>query len=104
MPLMYVRCDVTKAELAVSPTELRKALSALEGEHIFRLGEMNDAGEVLEVLWSCMHEVPLKTEEDIMICRKTPALVDAFFGLDIHEYLHCVACKKVMFLLPLEHY
>ena len=37
----------------VSPNELRKALSALPGE-LFRVGEMNDAGEVLLKIYDCI--------------------------------------------------
>jgi len=81
----------------VSPTELREALSAVEGQQIFRLGEMNDAGEVLGVLWSCMqdaHEKAFRKHGRGSKPWKSLALVDEMFGLEVHEVMVCSKCQK----------
>lgn len=70
----------------------------MEGQQIFRLGEMNDAGEVLAVLWSCMHdahEQAYKRHERSSKPWKSLALVDEMFGLEVHEVMACSRCKKV---------
>jgi len=81
----------------VSPTELREALSAVEGQQIFRLGEMNDAAEVLGVLWGCMHdahEQAFRKRERSAKPWRSLALVDEMFGLEVHEVMSCSKCHK----------
>jgi hypothetical protein len=82
----------------VSPTELREALSAVEGQQIFRLGEMNDAAEVLGVLWGCMHEAheeAHRRRERSAKPWRSLALVDEMFGLEVNEVMACEQCHKV---------
>ena len=85
----------------MSPTELREALSAVEGQQIFRLGEMNDAGEVLAVLWTCMHNAHEEAyRRNVRSSRpwRSLALVDEMFGLEVHEVMVCKNCGKARFL------
>eukprot|EP00192_Tetraselmis_astigmatica_P005526 CAMPEP_0117673744 /NCGR_PEP_ID=MMETSP0804-20121206/14645_1 /TAXON_ID=1074897 /ORGANISM="Tetraselmis astigmatica, Strain CCMP880" /LENGTH=515 /DNA_ID=CAMNT_0005482521 /DNA_START=1 /DNA_END=1548 /DNA_ORIENTATION=+ len=85
------------AKRVVSPTELREALSAVEGQQIFRLGEMNDASEVLAVLWACMqqaHEQAYQRNGRSSRPWRSLALVDEMFGLQIHEVMICKHCHK----------
>eukprot|EP00887_Chlorella_sp_A99_P005108 scaffold25.g5108.t1 len=70
----------------VNPTRLREALSALPGRQ-FKVGEMNDAGEVLLTLYERINKV--------CAAAGRASEPDAIFGLHVAEALACAACGCV---------
>ncbi|KAK9808861.1 hypothetical protein WJX72_005355 [[Myrmecia] bisecta] len=71
---------------AVAPTALREALADLSGRS-FELGEMNDASEVLLVLYEA-----LKGAQDSKGVPEEQQLVERSFGLHVTEAVCCGAC------------
>ncbi|KAK9808996.1 hypothetical protein WJX72_007602 [[Myrmecia] bisecta] len=71
---------------AVAPTALREALADLTGCS-FELGEMNDASEVLLVLYEA-----LKGAQDSKGVPEEQQLVERSFGLHVTEAVCCGAC------------
>ncbi|KAL4450742.1 hypothetical protein ABPG77_001098 [Micractinium sp. CCAP 211/92] len=69
----------------VDPTPLREALAALPGQQ-FRVGEMNDAAEVLLAIYERVMEVAAG--------RGRPAGIEPTFGLSVREEVHCPSCSK----------
>ncbi|KAL4433789.1 hypothetical protein ABPG75_000230 [Micractinium tetrahymenae] len=67
----------------VDPSQLRQALSVESGEQ-FRVGEMNDAGEVLLTLY----------ERTISMGAAAELAVKSIFGLPVEEQVDCVHCGK----------
>ncbi|KAK9804439.1 hypothetical protein WJX73_000629 [Symbiochloris irregularis] len=67
----------------VDPSVLREALADVDGGRPFRLGEMNDAAEVLAALYDAMAHVPGGTQ-----------LVDDCFGMRVQESVYCAPCAK----------
>ena len=66
----------------VSPNELREALSALPGE-LFRVGEMNDAGEVLLAIYDCIRG----ESSEVRHGEGTPVII-----IGIQRELHTPVC------------
>ncbi|MEW5304043.1 MAG: hypothetical protein WDW36_006678 [Sanguina aurantia] len=104
------------ARSTVDPSELREALDAQPG-YQFHIGEMSDPSEVLLLIYECMSKVPA-LRWAVAAPAHTPAtadggggggatgggggggggdvpMVDAVFGLRLHEALHCEACPVV---------
>lgn len=73
----------------VNPTALREALDALPG-HRFRIGEMNDASEVLGAVYDCLRDVPR-----LVHAQYGTPVVEDFFGLKMWEHVKCGACGVV---------
>ncbi|KAL6559455.1 hypothetical protein OROGR_004572 [Orobanche gracilis] len=83
---------------AVGPTSLRVALSNLYPDsNFFQEGQMNDATEVLGVIFCCLHQsfTPASTAsvtnsvESISTCS---CIAHSTFGLDISEKMSCQNC------------
>ncbi|KAK4768107.1 hypothetical protein SAY87_003248 [Trapa incisa] len=91
---------------AIAPTSLRIALSNLYPEsNFFQKGQMNDASEVLGVIFDCLHRsfVWLSNVSDNELvesnnvgtwdCKDIKAcLVHSLFGMDIFERMNCYSC------------
>jgi hypothetical protein len=71
--------------VAVDPTPLREALAALPG-HNFRVGEMNDAAEVL----LCIYEKAIEAAKSL---GRTSG-IEQTFGLEVHEAVNCSRCRR----------
>ncbi|KAL4433799.1 hypothetical protein ABPG75_000240 [Micractinium tetrahymenae] len=69
----------------VDPTPLREALAALPGRQ-FRMGEMNDAAEVLLSIYERVMEAASQ--------MGLPAGIKPTFGLSVREEVHCSHCGK----------
>ncbi|PSC67694.1 Inactive ubiquitin carboxyl-terminal hydrolase 54 isoform A [Micractinium conductrix] len=67
----------------VDPTPLRHALSALPGQQ-YRVGEMNDAGEVLLTLY----------ERAMGVSEGAASAVNEIFGLPVSECVRCHKCGR----------
>lgn len=88
---------------AIAPTALRVALSTVcSQKEIFQEAQMNDASEVLGVIFDCLHKaftlnaVP-ETSSDVGFwkCHETtPCIAHSLFGLDIAMQMNCQACGK----------
>ncbi|KAK4781982.1 hypothetical protein SAY86_016084 [Trapa natans] len=92
---------------AVAPTSLRMALSNLYPEsNFFQKGQMNDASEVLGVIFDCLHQsfVQLSNVSDnesvesntvgTWDCKDIKAcLVHSLFGMNIFERMNCYNCS-----------
>ncbi|CAH9078776.1 unnamed protein product [Cuscuta europaea] len=97
-------CLDTQRE-AVAPTSLRTALSNLYPDsNFFQEGEMNDASEVLDVIFDCLHQSftsDLGSSEtkstsrrlDSWDCTNSACIVHSIFGMDIFEKMLCPKCK-----------
>ncbi|KAH6807637.1 Ubiquitin carboxyl-terminal hydrolase-related protein [Perilla frutescens var. frutescens] len=83
---------------AVAPTSLRVALSNLYPDsNFFQEGQMNDASEVLGVIFHCLHRSftpPLDVSDTEPVdgkCRG-PCIAHLIFGMDILERMNCYNC------------
>ncbi|KAL6901790.1 hypothetical protein ACP4OV_004666 [Aristida adscensionis] len=101
--------DLTKASKgqaeAVAPTSLRIALSkSYPNSKFFQEGQMNDASEVLGVIFECLHKsytsrvvCHSKSLEKNSIgswdCTNTSCIAHSLFGMDIYERMNCHNCK-----------
>ncbi|KAK9995942.1 hypothetical protein SO802_020628 [Lithocarpus litseifolius] len=91
---------------AVAPSSLRIALSKLYPEsNFFQEAQMNDASEVLAVIFDCLHrsfttggstvsdtesvESNCKGSWD---CANNSCIVHSLFGMDIFERMNCYSC------------
>ncbi|GAB2269918.1 hypothetical protein Dimus_004836 [Dionaea muscipula] len=94
----------TKRE-AVAPTSLRIALSHLYPEsNFFQEGQMNDASEVLAVIFQCLHksftpEAGSSDSESVESnclgswdCNSRGCIAHSLFGMDIFERMNCYNC------------
>ncbi|KAK1313033.1 hypothetical protein QJS10_CPA06g00634 [Acorus calamus] len=101
--LSLASADVQKEPVA--PTSLRIALSKLYPEsNFFQQAQMNDASEVLEVIFDCIHQSYASgsdnansiSEDSTSIgkCDSTSntCLAHAIFGLNIREQIKCRYC------------
>ncbi|KAM0043851.1 putative tetratricopeptide-like helical domain superfamily, ubiquitin specific protease [Helianthus debilis subsp. tardiflorus] len=90
---------------AVAPTSLRIALSKLYPDsNFFQEAQMNDASEVLGVIFDCLHKSFTSVtgisgtelvENNIMgswECINKACTAHSIFGLDIYERMNCYSC------------
>uniref|UniRef100_J3LKB7 USP domain-containing protein n=2 Tax=Oryza brachyantha TaxID=4533 RepID=J3LKB7_ORYBR len=89
---------------AVAPTSLRIALSkSYPDSKFFQEGQMNDASEVLEVIFQCLHrsytshtDLQVKSHEVNCIgswdCASSSCVAHGLFGMDIYERMNCQSC------------
>ncbi|KAJ6882109.1 hypothetical protein NC651_028657 [Populus alba x Populus x berolinensis] len=91
---------------AVAPTSLRIALSNLyPNSNFFQEGQMNDASEVLAVIFDCLHRafttglhgsdsesVECSGMESWECTKKNACIVHSLFGMDISEQMNCQSC------------
>uniref|UniRef100_A0ACD5WGW4 Uncharacterized protein n=1 Tax=Avena sativa TaxID=4498 RepID=A0ACD5WGW4_AVESA len=89
---------------AVAPTSLRIALSkSYPNNRFFQEGQMNDASEVLGVIFECLHksytslaDFHVKSHEKISIgswdCASTSCIAHCLFGMDVYERMNCHSC------------
>ncbi|CAH9140297.1 unnamed protein product [Cuscuta epithymum] len=97
-------CLDTQRE-AVAPTSLRTALSNLYPDsNFFQEGEMNDASEVLDAIFDCLHQSfasdlgsaetkSTSTRLDSWDCTNCACIVHSIFGMDIFEKMLCPKCN-----------
>ncbi|CAA0836080.1 Ubiquitin carboxyl-terminal hydrolase-related protein [Striga hermonthica] len=89
----------------VAPTSLRVALSNLYPDSsFFQKGQMNDASEVLGVIFSCLHRsfTPASVVTDTKLvdtsctgswdCTNASCIAHSIFGMDIFERMNCYNC------------
>ncbi|XP_010256018.1 PREDICTED: uncharacterized protein LOC104596511 isoform X2 [Nelumbo nucifera] len=89
----------------VAPTCLRIALSNLYPDsNFFQEGQMNDASEVLAVIFDCLHQSftsgsgvhDAESEESNCLgswdCVNNACIVHTLFGMDIFERMNCYSC------------
>ncbi|KAL8140761.1 hypothetical protein V2J09_006782 [Rumex salicifolius] len=84
-------------ERAVSPACLRVALSNLYPENnFFQEGEMNDASEVLSVIFECLHQsvtsTPVTSGMGSWDCFDSACIAHSLFGMNIYERMNCFNC------------
>ncbi|KAH6837431.1 Ubiquitin carboxyl-terminal hydrolase-related protein [Perilla frutescens var. hirtella] len=90
---------------SVTPTSLRVALSNLYPEsNFFQEGQMNDASEVLGVIFNCLHRSfthgPHESELGSVDstgtgswdCTNASCIAHSLFGMDIFERMNCYNC------------
>ncbi|XP_024045653.1 uncharacterized protein LOC18048599 isoform X2 [Citrus clementina] len=90
---------------AVAPTSLRIALSNLYPDsNFFQEAQMNDASEVLAVIFDCLHRsfTPGSNVSDTESvesncmgswdCTNSACIVHSLFGMDIFERMNCYSC------------
>uniref|UniRef100_A0A1D1YV94 Inactive ubiquitin carboxyl-terminal hydrolase 54 n=1 Tax=Anthurium amnicola TaxID=1678845 RepID=A0A1D1YV94_9ARAE len=90
---------------AVAPTCLRTALSNFYPDrNFFQEAQMNDASEVLEVIFDCLHQSftssvrghTTESEESNGMgswdCTSNSCMVHKLFGMDIFEQMNCSNC------------
>lgn len=90
---------------AVAPTCLRIALSNLYPDsNFFQEGQMNDASEVLSVIFACLHRshtsevraIDTESEESNCMgswdCTSDGCIAHTIFGMDIFEQMNCHSC------------
>ncbi|KAG2679123.1 hypothetical protein I3843_11G036300 [Carya illinoinensis] len=90
---------------AVAPTSLRIALSNLYPDsNFFQEAQMNDASEVLAVIFDCLHRSFItgltasdteSVESDCTgswDCANNSCIVHSLFGMDIFERMNCYNC------------
>ncbi|CAK7322898.1 unnamed protein product [Dovyalis caffra] len=91
---------------AVAPTSLRIALSNLyPNSNFFQEGQMNDASEVLAVIFECLHRaftsglngsnsesMEHSGMESWECTKKNACIVHSLFGMDISEQMNCQSC------------
>ncbi|CAL4912733.1 unnamed protein product [Urochloa decumbens] len=101
--------DLSKASKgqgeAVAPTSLRIALSkSYPNSKFFQEGQMNDASEVLGVIFECLHKsytsrtvCHSKSHEKNFIgswdCANISCIAHSLFGMDVYERMNCQNCK-----------
>ncbi|CAI0549437.1 unnamed protein product [Linum tenue] len=101
--LSHASIDVRRE--AVAPTSLRLALSNLYPDsHFFQEAQMNDASEVLAVIFDCLHQAFTSgssvsdsdsVESNSMgswDCTNNNCLVHSIFGMDVFERMNCYSC------------
>nr|XP_023905859.1 uncharacterized protein LOC112017633 isoform X2 [Quercus suber] len=95
-----------KRREAVAPSSLRIALSKLYPEsNFFQEAQMNDASEVLAVIFDCLHRsfttggsIVSDTEsvesncKGSWDCANNSCIVHSLFGMDIFERMNCYSC------------
>jgi hypothetical protein len=77
----------------VNPTPLREALSDMT-HRSFRVGEMNDANELLDTFYDCIALADGSTASS-SIPGTRGTIVDTSFGLMVSEAVRCMQCGKV---------
>ncbi|KAJ6839604.1 uncharacterized protein M6B38_314385 [Iris pallida] len=88
---------------AVAPTSLRIALSNLYPDsNFFQEAQMNDASEVLAVIFNCLHQsftsTKCETESQGSNCMGTwdcasnTCIAHILFGMNIFEQMNCYSC------------
>ncbi|VFR01276.1 unnamed protein product [Cuscuta campestris] len=91
---------------AVAPNSLRIALSNLYPDsNFFQEGQMNDASEVLGVIFDCLHQsftsalgaCDLESADssgslDSRDCTNSACIVHSLFGMDVFERMNCYQC------------
>ncbi|KAJ4836507.1 hypothetical protein Tsubulata_036210 [Turnera subulata] len=90
---------------AVAPTSLRIALSNLYPDSsFFQEAQMNDASEVLAVIFDCLHQAftsgsSVSDSESVESnctgswdCTNSACIVHSLFGMDIFERMNCYSC------------
>ncbi|KAL8457300.1 hypothetical protein ACS0TY_035232 [Phlomoides rotata] len=83
---------------AVAPTSLRVALSNLYPDsNFFQEGQMNDASEVLGVIFNCLHQAftPASVASDKESADGSctgPCIAHSIFGMDMLERMNCYNC------------
>lgn len=90
---------------AVAPTQLRIALSNLYPDsNFFREAQMNDASEVLAVIFDCLHRAFASTTSNSDAeseesncsgswdCANSACIAHNLFGMDIFERMNCYNC------------
>ncbi|GKV14151.1 hypothetical protein SLEP1_g25062 [Rubroshorea leprosula] len=90
---------------AVTPTPLRIALSNLYPDsNFFQEAQMNDASEVLAVIFDCLHhsftlDSSVSDAESVdsrckgsWDCANSACIVHSLFGMDIFEQMNCYNC------------
>ncbi|GAB2240662.1 hypothetical protein Droror1_Dr00021180 [Drosera rotundifolia] len=90
---------------AVAPSSLRIALSQLYPEsNFFQEGQMNDASEVLAVIFQCLHKsftpaTGISDTESVESnslgswdCDNSACIAHSLFGMDIFERMNCYNC------------
>ncbi|KAL5814025.1 hypothetical protein ACOSQ4_024666 [Xanthoceras sorbifolium] len=90
---------------AVAPTSLRIALSNLYPDsNFFQEAQMNDASEVLAVIFDCLHQsftpgTSISDAESVESnctgawdCTNNACIVHSLFGMDIFEQMYCQHC------------
>lgn len=101
--------DLSKASKgqgeAVAPTSLRIALSkSYPNSKFFQEGQMNDASEVLGVIFECLHKSYTsrtvshgKSHEKNCVgswdCANISCIAHNLFGMDVYERMNCHNCK-----------
>uniref|UniRef100_A0A6V7QUF2 USP domain-containing protein n=1 Tax=Ananas comosus var. bracteatus TaxID=296719 RepID=A0A6V7QUF2_ANACO len=89
---------------AVSPTSLRTALSNLYPDSkFFQEGQMNDASEVLAVVFECLHKSYTSSDcnaeshdsktSGVWDCANNTCIAHSLFGMDISEQMSCRSCS-----------
>ncbi|XP_062216714.1 uncharacterized protein LOC133916856 isoform X2 [Phragmites australis] len=107
--LYNIFIDLSKASKgqgeAVAPTSLRIALSkSYPNSKFFQEGQMNDASEVLGVIFECLHKSYTsravchgKSHEKNSIgswdCANSSCIAHSLFGMDVYERMNCHNCK-----------
>lgn len=96
------KATVDGREEAVAPTCLRIALSNLYPDsNFFQEAQMNDASEVLGVIFDCLHKSftsysKSDTEESNCMgtwdCASTTCMAHNLFGMNIFEQMNCSSC------------
>ncbi|XP_061358841.1 uncharacterized protein LOC133303025 isoform X2 [Gastrolobium bilobum] len=92
---------------AVAPTSLRIALSNLyPHSNFFQEAQMNDASEVLAVIFDCLHQSFTRgssvsdsesVESNCMgswDCANSSCIAHSLFGMDIFEQMNCYHCGR----------
>ncbi|WJX89925.1 hypothetical protein P8452_71879 [Trifolium repens] len=88
---------------AVAPTSLRIALSNLyPHSNFFQEAQMNDASEVLAVIFDCLHRSFTRGVSDVKTveskcmgswdCAAGSCIAHSLFGMDIFEQMNCHHC------------
>ncbi|XP_058075566.1 uncharacterized protein LOC131223992 [Magnolia sinica] len=104
---IFTDLSITSAKThteAIAPTSLRIALGKLyPNSNFFQVGQMNDASEVLAVIFDCLHRSftsssgasDSKSEKSNMgswDCASEVCLAHTLFGMDILEQMKCDGC------------
>ncbi|XP_042468478.1 uncharacterized protein LOC122051406 isoform X1 [Zingiber officinale] len=92
---------------AVAPTSLRIALSNLYPDSkFFQEGQMNDASEVLSVIFDCLHKsfkvhsgdsdggLQKINSEGLWDCTNSSCIAHTLFGMNIDEQMNCYNCHS----------
>ena len=85
--------DLPSTRRVVNPTPLREALSEMT-HRSFRVGEMNDANELLDTIYDCIALADPSTASG-MVRGTRGQIVDSSFGLMVSEAVQCGQCGKV---------